>query len=202
MSELDEANRRLRADYQHPERATLTVEQLAHVLGVGRSKIYDLIHCNELPVAPIRIGRRVVFSRAKVEEFLGRSGRRIEVRSLGRRDPTRGRARIPLLRSQRPSSLVLRCGLSSWVGPDRLRLASMEGDAGGEAVARRACGARECYAGTACAVADRLHPAGPIRGRGAGIRIRVGPPYWHPETGRRTRSRNGERWASGTQVPP
>jgi len=72
MSELDEANRRLRADYRHPERATLTVAQLAHVLGVGQSKIYEMIHTNELPVAPIRLGRRVVFSRAKVEEFLGR----------------------------------------------------------------------------------------------------------------------------------
>ena len=72
MSELDEANRRLSADYRHPERATLTVAQLAHVLGVGQSKIYEMIHTNELPVAPIRLGRRVVFSRAKVEEFLGR----------------------------------------------------------------------------------------------------------------------------------
>jgi excisionase family DNA binding protein len=72
MSELDEANRRLRAHYRHPERATLTVAQLAHVLGVGRSKIYDMIHTNELPVAPIRFGTRIVFSRAKVEEFLGR----------------------------------------------------------------------------------------------------------------------------------
>jgi excisionase family DNA binding protein len=48
------------------------VEQLANVLGVGRSKIYEMIRTNDLPVAPIRIGRRVVFSRAKVEEFLGR----------------------------------------------------------------------------------------------------------------------------------
>ncbi len=72
MSELDEANRRLRAQYRHPERATLTVEQLAQVLGVGRSKIYEMIQTNELPVAPIRLGRRILFSRAKVEEFLGR----------------------------------------------------------------------------------------------------------------------------------
>jgi len=72
MSELDEANRRLRADYRHPERATLTVTELAHVLGVSRDKIYDMMHTEELPVPPIRFGRRVVFSRAKVEEFLGR----------------------------------------------------------------------------------------------------------------------------------
>jgi hypothetical protein len=31
-----------------------------------------MIQTNELPVAPIRLGRRMVFSRAKVEEFLGR----------------------------------------------------------------------------------------------------------------------------------
>jgi len=72
MADLDELNRQLRSQYRHPERATLTVEQLAHVLGVGRSKIYDMIHTNELPVAPVRLGRRIVFSRAKVEEFLGR----------------------------------------------------------------------------------------------------------------------------------
>jgi len=35
MADLDEQNRRLRAQYRHPERATLTVEQLAQVLGVG-----------------------------------------------------------------------------------------------------------------------------------------------------------------------
>ncbi len=72
MSELDEANRRLRAQYRHPERATLTVQQLAHVLGVSRNTIYEMIRTNELPVAPIRLGRRIVFSRTKVEEFLGR----------------------------------------------------------------------------------------------------------------------------------
>ncbi len=72
MSELDEANSRLRAQYRHPERATLTVQQLAHVLGVSRNTIYEMIQTNELPVAPIRLGRRIVFSRAKVEEFLGR----------------------------------------------------------------------------------------------------------------------------------
>ncbi len=44
MSELDETNRRLRADSRHPERATLTVTELAQVLGVGRSKIYDMIY--------------------------------------------------------------------------------------------------------------------------------------------------------------
>ena len=72
MSDLDELNRSLRAHYRHPERATLTVEQLAHVLGVSRSTIYEMVHTGELPVAPIRLGRRLVFSRAKVEEFLGR----------------------------------------------------------------------------------------------------------------------------------
>ncbi len=72
MSEIDEMNRSVRAHQRHPERATLTVEQLAHVLGVSRTKIYEMIHTNELPVPSIRIGRRIVFSRAKVEEFLGR----------------------------------------------------------------------------------------------------------------------------------
>jgi excisionase family DNA binding protein len=72
MADLDELNRQLRAQYRHPERATLTVEQLAQVLGVGRSKIYEMIQTNELPVAPIRLGRRIVFSRTKVNEFLGR----------------------------------------------------------------------------------------------------------------------------------
>ncbi len=57
MSELDETNRRINADNRHPERATLTVTQLARALGVGRSKIYDMTDTNELTVAPIRFGR-------------------------------------------------------------------------------------------------------------------------------------------------
>lgn len=72
MADLDEMNRNLRAQQRHPERATLTVEQLAQMLGVGRNTIYEMIHTNELPIPPIRFGRRILFSRAKVEEFLGR----------------------------------------------------------------------------------------------------------------------------------
>ena len=34
MTELDEANRRLRAEYRHPERATLTIENQARELDV------------------------------------------------------------------------------------------------------------------------------------------------------------------------
>lgn len=40
MTETDELNRRYRAEYQHPERQTLTVDQLARVLGVGRGTVY------------------------------------------------------------------------------------------------------------------------------------------------------------------
>jgi excisionase family DNA binding protein len=45
-----------------PERQTLTVEEAAAVLGIGRNNAYQAITSGELPV--LRIGRRLLVPRA------------------------------------------------------------------------------------------------------------------------------------------
>jgi excisionase family DNA binding protein len=60
MSDIDEMNRRLSAQYRHPERATLTVEQLAKVLGVSSTMIYEMVRTNEVPVPPIRLKNQLI----------------------------------------------------------------------------------------------------------------------------------------------
>lgn len=52
------------------ERQTLTVPQLALLLGVSRQHAYRLTQRGELPIQPIRLGRRVVFPRAAVMKWL------------------------------------------------------------------------------------------------------------------------------------
>jgi excisionase family DNA binding protein len=51
------------------ERQTLTVEQAAEVLGVGRNSAYEAVRRGEIPV--VRIGRRLVVPRAALERMLG-----------------------------------------------------------------------------------------------------------------------------------
>lgn len=55
----------------HIQRATLTVAELAEVLGVGRTQVYEMVQTNSSPVPPIRVGRKILFSRWAVESFLG-----------------------------------------------------------------------------------------------------------------------------------
>ncbi len=50
-------------------RRTLTVEQAAAQLGIGRSLAYELARRGELPGA-LRLGGRIVVSRAALERFL------------------------------------------------------------------------------------------------------------------------------------
>ena len=52
----------------HIERQTLTVEEAARVLGIGRSAAYLAAQRGDLPV--IRIGRRYVVPRAALERML------------------------------------------------------------------------------------------------------------------------------------
>jgi excisionase family DNA binding protein len=52
----------------HIERQTLTVEEAARVLGIGRSAAYLAAQRGDLPV--IRIGRRYVVPRAALERLL------------------------------------------------------------------------------------------------------------------------------------
>ena len=51
------------------EPATLTVEQSAQLLGIGRQTAYDLVRQGKLPGA-LRLGRRIVVSRQVLEAFL------------------------------------------------------------------------------------------------------------------------------------
>ena len=49
--------------------ATMTVEEAAKVLGIGRQTAYDLANQGKLPGAR-RLGRRIVVSRKALERFL------------------------------------------------------------------------------------------------------------------------------------
>lgn len=51
--------------------ATLTADEFAELLGVSRDSIYDACRRGDCPVEPIRVGRRLVWPRARVEELLG-----------------------------------------------------------------------------------------------------------------------------------
>lgn len=57
------------------ERQTLSVEQAARALGIGRGTAYQAVRAGDIP--SIRIGRRIVVPRAALERFLAR-GEHIE----------------------------------------------------------------------------------------------------------------------------
>ncbi len=48
---------------------TVTVEQAAKLLGIGRSTAYELVHTGDIP--SLRLGRRIVVPSAKVAAQLG-----------------------------------------------------------------------------------------------------------------------------------
>lgn len=50
------------------ERLTLTIEETAKVLGIGRQLAYDKVKTGEIPV--IRIGRRLLVPRRALEKLL------------------------------------------------------------------------------------------------------------------------------------
>ncbi len=52
------------------ERATMNVPELATVLGVSRGKAYELASSDSLPVRVIRLGKRMVVSRAEVHKLI------------------------------------------------------------------------------------------------------------------------------------
>jgi excisionase family DNA binding protein len=51
------------------ERLTYTVDEVAEILGLSRSKTYDLVACGEIPVVPIA-GRRKLIARLAVQRLL------------------------------------------------------------------------------------------------------------------------------------
>jgi len=50
------------------ERLTLTVEETAKILGIGRQLAYDRIKTGEIPV--IKVGRRLLVPRRALEKLL------------------------------------------------------------------------------------------------------------------------------------
>lgn len=52
-----------------PHPLTLTVEQAAEVLGIGRSTAYELVHTGDIP--SLRLGRRIVVPIARLASRLG-----------------------------------------------------------------------------------------------------------------------------------
>lgn len=80
-----------------PHALTLTVEQAAKVLGIGRSTAYELVHTGAIP--SLRLGRRIVVPTARLAEQLGlvAADIRIPVR------PDSARATSPAV-SARPSA--------------------------------------------------------------------------------------------------
>ncbi len=50
------------------DKLTLSVEEAAKVLGIGRNLCYDKVKTGEIPV--IRIGRRLLVPRAALEKLL------------------------------------------------------------------------------------------------------------------------------------
>ena len=55
---------------QHPDRLTLTIEEVAAALGIDRSTAYALAKAERLPAPVIRLGRRLVVGRAALERAL------------------------------------------------------------------------------------------------------------------------------------
>ncbi len=54
------------------ESKTLTVEEAAKVLGIGRQKAYELAREGKLPV--LRLGKRILVPRIALERMLDKAG--------------------------------------------------------------------------------------------------------------------------------
>ncbi len=54
----------------HGNRSTLTIDEVATVLGISRKHAYELAAADRLPVPVIRLGRRLVVSRLALEHVL------------------------------------------------------------------------------------------------------------------------------------
>lgn len=57
-------------DGHRPDRATLTVEEVAARLGISRTLAYALARAGRLPTPAFRLGRRLVVSRLALERVL------------------------------------------------------------------------------------------------------------------------------------
>ena len=50
------------------ERATYTIEEVAEILGIGRSSAYQAVRAGDIPT--IKVGRRLLVPRAALERML------------------------------------------------------------------------------------------------------------------------------------
>ena len=89
------------------ERLTFTVAEVAQILGLSRSKTYELVATGEIPVLPIP-GRRKLVARSTVRRLLGEST-----------VATHGPARAAWRRAHRISAAHPAVGIASATGaPD------------------------------------------------------------------------------------
>lgn len=56
-----------------PERETVTVEEAARLLGVGRGTAYEAARRGDIPV--IRVGKRMIVPRVALDRLLDSAGR-------------------------------------------------------------------------------------------------------------------------------
>ncbi len=56
------------APSQPAERLTYTVDEAAQLLGISRNSAYEAARCGEIPT--IRVGRRILVPRIRLEELL------------------------------------------------------------------------------------------------------------------------------------
>jgi excisionase family DNA binding protein len=68
------------------ERRTYTVTEAATVLGISRTSAYERVHAGELPA--LRLGRRIVITRAVVDAMLGGAPTNSEARTRAVPDAT------------------------------------------------------------------------------------------------------------------
>jgi excisionase family DNA binding protein len=54
-----------------PSRATMTVPEVAEVLGVAPWTVYKAVREGTFPIGAIRVGRLVLFATARIAELLG-----------------------------------------------------------------------------------------------------------------------------------
>jgi excisionase family DNA binding protein len=57
---------------RHNERRTLTVEECAKVLGIGRSAAYEAVRSGQIPT--IRVGRRFLIPKSALDRLLDEAG--------------------------------------------------------------------------------------------------------------------------------
>jgi excisionase family DNA binding protein len=53
--------------------ATYNASELASKLGVSLDTLYEAVRAGECPLEPIRVGRRILWAKARVDELLGTS---------------------------------------------------------------------------------------------------------------------------------